>query len=82
MNDCWWKTFNQDRQKFLDIIWYLKERRGYTDLGFANAGNEFTLPEEHRDIDKMDISMYNNKATDVVYVEHTVKEILHVDMSD
>jgi len=54
---------------------------GYTDLGYANSGAKFTV-DEYTPKEELDCSLYPNRGTNVVYIDHTLREILHVDMSD
>ena len=53
---------------------------GYRDLGWANSDKAFT----HKGFvdDELDCSIYRFRGIDVVYIDHTHKEVLHVDMSD
>ena len=59
-------------------------KQGYTDLGWANDGKEFSKRDDERlqPIQQLDCSLYAHRGTHKVYVDHDHKEILHVDMSD
>lgn len=57
----------------------LKEK-GYKDLGWENGGSRFppnVYPQE-----TIDLSLFRNRGTHIVYINHDHKLILHVDMSD
>ena len=76
--------FNPDRDNNLAQVSNLVRNEGYTDLGWANDGTEFTQSDSERiqPIRELDCSMYSSRGTHKVYVDDDIKEILHVDMSD
>lgn len=59
-------------------------KEGYEDLGWANAGQQFSKSDNERlqKIQQLDCSLYAHRGTHKVYVDHDHREILHVDMSD
>ena len=71
--------YNKDKRANVDKIRQLVQE-GYTDLGWANGGKDFTVPNNRKE--SIDCSTYANRGTDVVYIDRVNKEILHVDMSD
>lgn len=76
------RILNGDKQKNLN---YLKElvSKGYTDRGWANGGQDFTRKIKPDDeMERIDCSLYQNRGTNEVIVNHTLKEFIHVDMSD
>jgi hypothetical protein len=59
-------------------------KEGYTDLGWANEGREFSKFDSERTqpLQKVDCSLYAHRGTHKIWIDHDHKEILHVDMSD
>lgn len=55
-------------------------KKGYKDLGWANFGASFT--NEDGEKESLDLSLYKFRSTNIAYIDHDLKEILHVDMSD
>ena len=61
----------------------LISQRGYKDIGWANSGADFSKPLDPLiGAEEIDCSLYSFRGTDMVYVNHLTREILHVDMSD
>ena len=61
----------------------LVSEHGYKNIGWANSGADFSQPlDELIGAEEIDCSLYRFRCTDVVYVNHLTREILHVDMSD
>ena len=75
--------YNTNKEKNEALIKQMK-KEGYTDLGWANDGAELSNSYERRltPIQEIDCSLYAQKGTHKVFVDHDAKEILHVDMSD
>lgn len=75
--------YNILKDQNLELIEKLK-KEGYTDLGWMNDGHELTIPNKKskNKLQELDCSMYANRGTHIVYVDHDHQEILHVDMSD
>jgi hypothetical protein len=61
----------------------LVSKYGYKDIGWSNSGADFSQPlDELIGAEEIDCSLYIFRGTDIVYVNHLTREILHVDMSD
>ncbi|MBC7088684.1 MAG: hypothetical protein H5T96_09515 [Tissierellales bacterium] len=76
------RNYNSKRESNEDTISILIKQEGYIDLGWANGGKSFTYPKEQRNVRELDCSLFQNRATNIVYIDDAHKEILHVDMSD
>ena len=76
--------YNPNQQENLAQLKKLIESEGYTDLGWANDGKNFSLSDNERiqTVRQLDCSLYSLRGTHIVYVDDESKEILHVDMSD
>lgn len=76
--------YNEDKTQNEELIKKLVNKEGYDDLGWANAGVEFTIDSENRSspLTEIDCSLYANRGTNRVYIDHEAKQILHVDSSD
>jgi len=78
------ELYNPEKEKNQQHIRHLIQKEGYTDLGWANDGVEFTRTTERRlnPIRVVDCSLYKSRGTHKVYVDDDAKEILRVDMFD
>lgn len=76
--------YNTDKEQNTAKIKRLIEKEGYTDLGWANEGVEFSNSSEKRiqPIEEVDCSLYSSRGTHKVYVDNDNKELLRVDSSD
>lgn len=73
-----WK-FNEKKesnQKFIDRL----IKQGYTNLGWANSSSKFSSDTTKKE--SLDISTFNFRNTNMVYICHTNKELLHIDSSN
>lgn len=77
-----WKTENTNRDANLAEIERLVKEEGYKDIGWCNSGAKFSQPMTADNYTELDCSLYNFRNTNTVYINHDVKEIKHVDMSD
>ena len=74
---------NFDRGDNESYISSLISKYGYKDIGWSNSGADFSQPlDELIGAEKIDCSLYRFRCTNMVYVNHLTREILHVDMSD
>lgn len=71
--------YNENQETNEKYIAELIEK-GYTDLGWANGGAEFSNPDSEKE--SLDCSLYAFRSTKVCYIDNTSKEILYVDMGD
>lgn len=61
----------------------LISEHGYKDIGWANSGADFSQPLDYIiGAEEIDCSLYRFRCTNMVYINHLTREILHVDMSD
>lgn len=61
----------------------LISEHGYKDIGWANGGADFSKPlDPIIGAEEIDCSLYRFRCTNMVYINHLTREILHVDMSD
>lgn len=76
--------YNTNKDQNTAHIKRLIEKEGYTDLGWANDGIEFSNSAEKRiqPIREIDCSLYATNGTHKVYVDDDNKELLRVDASD
>lgn len=76
--------YNTNKDENIALIKQLIEKEGYTDLGWANDGVEFSHTVEKRlqPIREIDCSLYAINGTHKVYVDDDNKELLRVDLSD
>jgi len=75
---------NTNKDQNLKLVANLIKKQGYTDLGWANDGHEFSRMDSERiqPVEEIDCSTYSMRGTHKVYIDHDHKEILHVDSSD
>lgn len=69
---------NTEKFKNQKRIDFLIKNEKYIDRGWANSGNKMNGPVE----EVLDLSVYKYRGTHEVYISHTTKELIHVDMSD
>lgn len=77
--------FNVKQEKNIKHIKNLIEKEGYTDLGWANEGVEFTNSNREKRLNPIrvvDCSLYAQRGTHKVFIDDDAKELLRVDMSD
>ena len=61
----------------------LVSEHGYKNIGWANNGAKFSAPiHPVIGLEEIDCSMYKFGGTNLVYINHIIQEIMHVDMSD
>ena len=61
----------------------LVSEHGYKNIGWANSGAKFSAPTPPViGLEEIDCSMYKFGGTNLVYINHIIQEIIHVDMSD
>ena len=69
-----------DNEKYITS---LVSKYQYKDIGWANGGAEFSKPiDKVIGVEEIDCSLYSCRGTNIVYINHLIREILHVDMSD
>lgn len=74
---------NFDRGDNESYISSLVSKYGYKDIGWSNSGADFSEPLDPLiGAEEIDCSLYRFRCTNMVYVNHLTREILHVDMSD
>jgi|TARA_R110000824_G_scaffold357670_1_gene545242 hypothetical protein len=74
---------NFDRGTNEKYITSLVSKHGYIDRGWSNGGADFKgTIDPVIGVEEIDCSLYENRGTNIVYVNHLSGEILHVDMSD
>jgi len=74
---------NFERGDNENYIGSLVSKYGYKDIGWSNSGADFSQPlDELIGAEEIDCSLYRFRCTNMVYVNHLTREILHVDMSD
>jgi len=74
---------NFERGDNKNYIGSLVSKYGYKDIGWSNSGADFSEPlDELIGAEEIDCSLYSFRGTDIVYVNHLTREILHVDISD
>ena len=76
--------YNTQKDQNIAQIERLIKKEGYTDLGWANDGVEFSNSTERRiqPIREVDCSLYSLRGTHKVYIDDDNKELLRVDASD
>ena len=74
-------NFNRgDNESYISSLIF---QYGYKDIGWANSGADFSKPlDPIIGAEEIDCSLYSFRCTNMVYVNHLTREILHVDMSD
>ena len=60
----------------------LNVEKGSESFDWGRVEEEIEEPEENNTSEEIDCSLYSFRGTDIVYVNHLTREILHVDMSD
>lgn len=74
---------NKNRDENKSYLSSLISNQGYKDIGWSNSGADFSEPLDPLiGAEELDCSLYRLRGTDMVYVNHLTREILHVDMSD
>ena len=74
---------NFERGNNESYISSLVSEHGYKNIGWANSGAKFSAPTDPLiGLEEIDCSMYKLRGTNLVYINHIIQEIMHVDMSD